>query len=272
MGMKTPLICEIAKDTYAINEFGMDAMYLCIGRERALLIDTGTGLCDLKGIVERLTDKPYDVVLTHGHVDHAGGMDQFEKIHIHENDMDMAENLTYEERRNYADTLLSMDADRAFEITPDAVRKWQSLPEMLPVKEGDLFDLGDRVIEVFFTPGHTAGSITLLDRKNRIHFSGDACNVNTLCMGAPVSVLKQSAEKIRDLKPYYDRDYNGHIGYAGIPECFSQPESVQDDVIEACRLLLSGEKQPEEITFLGRTGKALSYGTARVVCLGQPEK
>ena len=45
--MKTPLVTEIAPDTYAINEFGMNAMFLCVGKERALLIDTGTGLCDL---------------------------------------------------------------------------------------------------------------------------------------------------------------------------------------------------------------------------------
>ena len=43
MGIKTPFISEIAKNTYAINEFGLTAMYLLVGDESALLIDTGCG-------------------------------------------------------------------------------------------------------------------------------------------------------------------------------------------------------------------------------------
>ena len=64
-----PIIIEIAPETYFINEFGMNAMYLVVGETRALVIDAGTGFCDLKGIVEGLTDLPYDVALTHGHPD-----------------------------------------------------------------------------------------------------------------------------------------------------------------------------------------------------------
>ena len=48
MGIKKPFVSEIAKDTYAINEFGLTAMYLIIGEEKALLLDTGCGVCDLK--------------------------------------------------------------------------------------------------------------------------------------------------------------------------------------------------------------------------------
>ena len=68
MGMKEPFVSEIAPDTFAINEYGLDAIYLLVGSERALVIDTGSGAFDLKGLVESLTDKPYDVVLTHGHI------------------------------------------------------------------------------------------------------------------------------------------------------------------------------------------------------------
>lgn len=265
MGMKTPFLCGIAKNTYAVNEFGMDAVYLCVGSERALLIDTGTGMFDLKALVEKLTDRPYDVVLTHGHVDHAGGMDLFEKVYVHEADADMALSLTFEERRNYAAKLRAMDIEHAYDAEADAVRKWNTVPQLLSVEEGHIFDLGDRTLEVFHTPGHTAGSISLLDRKNRILFSGDACNVNTLCMGGPVSILKKTAEKIKALKPCFDRDYNGHFGYAGSPDCLPQPESVQDDVIEACRQIIEKETEPERINFLDRDFCAVAYGCARVV-------
>ncbi|MDO5110342.1 MAG: MBL fold metallo-hydrolase, partial [Erysipelotrichaceae bacterium] len=195
MSIKKPFVIEIAKNTYCINEFGMDAMYLVIGKERALLIDTGTGTFDLKGLVKQLTDKPYDVILTHGHVDHAGGMDQFEKVMIHKNDIGMAKSLSHKERLGYAVTLHSMDRDEAYEFSPSQVREWKSVPEFVTVDEGDVIELGDRKLEIFFTPGHTPGSICLLDRKNRIHFSGDACNINTLCIsGSTIVDLLASAK------------------------------------------------------------------------------
>ena len=37
--------------------------YLIEGSERAALIDTGYGIGDLKGFVETLTEKPYDVFM-----------------------------------------------------------------------------------------------------------------------------------------------------------------------------------------------------------------
>ena len=266
MGMKKPFVTEIAKDTYCINEFGMDAMYLCIGKERALLIDTGTGTFDLKSLVKQLCDKPYDVILTHGHVDHAGGIDQFEKIMIHEADIDMAKNLTYEERKGYAQALHSMDLEGAYDFSTDQVRRWKSIPEFVTVEEGDVIDLGDRKLEIFFTPGHTPGSICLLDRKNRIHFSGDACNINTLCLsGSTIEDLLASAKKIKSYEDAFDRDYNGHNGYAGDPSCFSQPARVRDDVITICESILDGSAKPETVWMLGRKCNAVSYGCARVV-------
>ncbi len=49
-------------------------IWLVEGREKALLVDTGLGLGDLRGEVEALTDKPVVVVNTHGHGDHSGGI------------------------------------------------------------------------------------------------------------------------------------------------------------------------------------------------------
>ena len=43
-------------------------------------------------------------------------------------------------------------------------------PPLLPVKEGDIFDLGGVTLEVYHIPGHTPGGICLLERENRILF------------------------------------------------------------------------------------------------------
>ncbi|QNK39100.1 MBL fold metallo-hydrolase [Caproicibacter fermentans] len=70
-----------------IRGAGDVCMHLVEGRRRAALIDTGYGLGDLKGYIESLTDKPYDVLITHGHVDHAGGVGQFEKVYMNHADI-----------------------------------------------------------------------------------------------------------------------------------------------------------------------------------------
>lgn len=41
MGIKASFVCEIAPKTYAINEYGLAAMYLLVGEKKAMLIDTG---------------------------------------------------------------------------------------------------------------------------------------------------------------------------------------------------------------------------------------
>lgn len=101
--IKEPMVIEIAKNTYAINEFGLSACYFLIGEERALLIDTACGLSDLKSIAASLTDKPYDVVLTHGHHDHIGGIGAFSDVYLQEDDFEMVRNVDVEVRRNFAE-------------------------------------------------------------------------------------------------------------------------------------------------------------------------
>ena len=49
-----------------------------------------------------------------------------------------------------------------------------------PVWDGDSFDLGGKCVEVVHVGGHTPGEIVLVDRADRICFTGDACNDNTL--------------------------------------------------------------------------------------------
>jgi glyoxylase-like metal-dependent hydrolase (beta-lactamase superfamily II) len=41
------------------------------------------------------------------------------------------------------------------------------------LEDGEIIDLGGRTLEVIHTPGHSPGSICLLDKKNRILFTGD---------------------------------------------------------------------------------------------------
>lgn len=117
-------------------------MYLIEGTERALLVDTGTEYDGLDDLIGKLTDKPYDVVLTHNHIDHAGSIKDFDSVWMHP-----------------ADTAVRQ---------PD----WTGTFRWL--EDGQTFDLGEREIEVRHMPGHTPGSVVLLDRKGRACYTGDA--------------------------------------------------------------------------------------------------
>ena len=63
---------QFKKDTWEIDEFDCASIFLLIGSERALLIDSGFGIGDLRGAVEMVTDKPITLVISHSHGDHCG--------------------------------------------------------------------------------------------------------------------------------------------------------------------------------------------------------
>lgn len=163
---------QLDEKTYAIDEFGYSTMYLLLGEKRALAVDCGVGAGNYRGLLEQLTDLPYDVVATHGHVDHIGGRGQFEKIYIHPDDISQVQKITPFYRFGYCAVCPSRKkALRIGDMPP--VRKE---PVLLPMEEHHIFDLGGRTVQVFHNPGHTLGSVSLLDVERRRLFGGDNFN------------------------------------------------------------------------------------------------
>jgi glyoxylase-like metal-dependent hydrolase (beta-lactamase superfamily II) len=264
-----PMVVEIAKDTYFINEFGMDAQYLVAGEKRALVIDTGTGFYDMKELIGRLTSLPYDVVVTHGHPDHAGGVGQFDTVYMHPADVGAAKRLTYEGAVQYGEIMWNMAIGYrgVWGYTPADARRFTKLPEFKPLGEGTVFDLGGRKLTVYEVPGHTLGSVVLIDDKSRILFSGDAANGNVGANATSVSTLLRGLIKLRNLRSAYDRQYTGHTSYAGTIDAVSQSPQVLDDLIEAFRSLLRGNAKTQVIKnhlFPERTQTVAVYGRASV--------
>ncbi len=256
-GISSPILTELAYRTYQISEYGMDSLFWIEGDDKAILLDTGTGTFDVPGfIAANFGDKPYDVVLTHGHVDHAGGMFQFDKVYLHEVDYELALGNTVDERKGYVEMMIG-NSMGLYALSPDMVIGGEDThadaPEFLPLNEGDVFDLGGRKLEVYFTPGHTAGSCSFLDRENRILFSGDACNQNTLLTpfgGAGedevsadqcISGLKASAEKMLSLQDAFDRNINGHVGWGPYLSFTSQSPLVIPECVQLCQDILDGK-------------------------------
>jgi glyoxylase-like metal-dependent hydrolase (beta-lactamase superfamily II) len=149
-------------------------MYLIEGSDSSLLIDTGLGAADLASFVKKLTSKPLIVINTHGHPDHAGANYQFKKVYVHPADSLAARSCNRPEaREGSANTMLQGNKpsdDELFKGIPIKTR-------LVPVRDGYIFKLGGRRIQVMETPGHTPGELCLLDIDNKLLFTGDNNNV-----------------------------------------------------------------------------------------------
>lgn len=170
-------IYKLTENTLAIYEpfhFEEAISYLVWGKERAALIDTGTGIGNLKQAVEELTSLPVFVLNTHTHWDHIGDNFQFSEI-LCFNDSDCIEKLQIGVKNERLKE--SLKGDSLWKPLPEGFdpETWV-IPPVEPttlVEDKDIIDLGGRTLEVIHTPGHSPGSICLLDRENRILFTGD---------------------------------------------------------------------------------------------------
>ncbi|WP_099203771.1 MBL fold metallo-hydrolase [Scatolibacter rhodanostii] len=151
-------------------------MHLIEGKDRALLIDTGFGIGNLKGLVETLTDKPFDVVNTHFHGDHSAGNSQFERIFCHKYDVPYLQD-TFK----HADHRMLPPAEF---FKPEDVVPIEPY-EIVSIEDGHQFVLGENhAVEVIHMPGHAAGGCILLDHQSGMLFSGDAIlSTPTLIIG-----------------------------------------------------------------------------------------
>jgi glyoxylase-like metal-dependent hydrolase (beta-lactamase superfamily II) len=166
---------EVAPKVWQIGDHGADNMYLIEGNDIAMLVDTGLGAADLASLVKKLSSKPLIIVNTHGHMDHAGANYQFKKVYVHPRDSAAARaSNTTQSRQGSSNTMLQGNKPAEAEVYKGKVEHTR----LVDLKDGTIFNLGGRHIEVIWTPGHTPGEICLLDKENKLLFTGD--NNNTL--------------------------------------------------------------------------------------------
>ncbi len=166
---------QIDADTYTISEYKhweKTHCYLLLGRERALLIDTGLGVSNIKDVVCSLTGRPVSVATTHAHWDHIGGHRYFQDIAVHKLERDwlavrfplplavVKENLTRQPCKFPPE--FNLDAYEIYHGTPQRI-----------LQDGDRLDLGGREIHVIHTPGHSPGHCCFYEPERGYLFSGD---------------------------------------------------------------------------------------------------
>lgn len=186
---------RIAPHVRAITELECVHCYLVEGRDWALLIDSGLGVGDIRAAVEQLTDRPVVVVNTHTHPDHVGGNHAFDSVAIHADEADWLEHGA--PVGGQASHRIECAVGRLPAELP-AARPWQLTHRL---SHGETLDLGGGVeLEVWHTPGHTPGSICLLDESSRFLFTGDSIYAGPLALHFDESDLTAYAETIRNLE------------------------------------------------------------------------
>lgn len=193
--------------------------FLLLGEERALLIDTAFGRGEFPNLIDTLREgRELLVANTHGHYDHTGGNPWFPKVYLQEKAKDSA-------NRPHR------PVDRAW---------YENLPypgyEMIPVEDEHVFDLGGRKVQVLYTPAHCDSSLSFLDRKRRLLFSGDEfdsgqANLSDL---ASVRAFLKNMKRLKSMESEFDWILPSHNGG---PIC----KEYLDDFITAAQHVSDGK-------------------------------
>jgi len=172
---------QIDENTFVISEpnhWEETNCYLLVGKENALLIDTGLGISDISKEVLKITDKPVMAVPTHVHWDHIGGLWNFPKFYVHEYEKDWIEG-NFPLSNEFVRKMIVKDNNLTERINIDDYAVFQGNPKKI-LTDGDIIYLGNRKIKVLHTPGHSPGHMCFFEEKTGCLFSGDLIYKGTL--------------------------------------------------------------------------------------------
>ena len=204
-------VIQIDERSWRIEENGVRS-FLFTGANKALLVDSGFGTGNLRETVESLTKLPVMLVNTHADRDHLGCNKQFSKAFMHPAEFD---------------------------------RYHQAMGKEFvagPVWESDVIDLGGRCFEVVLIPGHTPGSIALLDAENKILISGDSVQTGMIFMfgaGRNIAAYINSMDKLSRMRGRFDTLYPSHGSFPANAEIIdgliNGAKQIRDGKIEGMK-------------------------------------
>lgn len=180
-------ITRVSATTTQITETDNVRMFLVEGTEKAMLVDAGRGVGDLRALVESLTTLPIEMFITHWHWDHIGSAAAFDPVYISERErandgritIDAVTDEFVDSPRSFVTDWLDDGNEFPDSFDPDS---FDILPvpasAVTPITPGTDLSLGDRSLTVLHLPGHTPGHFGLLDRENGILYGGDIIHMD----------------------------------------------------------------------------------------------
>ena len=229
--------------------------YLVEGERDVAIIDTGTGAGDFPGLVASLSSKRPRVLQSHGHWDHAGHSFAFEEVLIHPSEVEGMKRGFPAQR--YITAFSPEFADVAFIPAGfDPSGGMRGTEATGTIEHGDRIDLGNRVLEVIHTPGHSAGGVTFLDRTGRALFVADVVYLSSMYLFFPDSdaeAFRVSLDRLVAVLDEVDRVFPAHG---------ASPMAPQDvrDIQAAFNEVCAGEVAPKQRSLLGYDVDSYDYG------------
>jgi len=222
---------KLFENTWAELDVGV-RVFLLTGSEKALVIDTGMNGIDIHRLVAAHTDLPCRLLNTHADRDHIGSNAQFEECYMHPSEVAF-----YHNAQNGPGTVML-------------------------VFDGDVIDLGERELEIIHLPGHTPGSITVLDRRNRCLIGGDPIQEDgDIFMFGPQRDLGAYIASLERLWRRNDFDW---IFPSHAKEKVSR--DVIPQLIDGAKRILAEAVPGKEAERFGRTIRYYDVGVSRFLC------
>ena len=159
--------------------------------KQAAVVDPGGDLARIETAIKEAGVKVEKILLTHGHVDHAGGAaDLAAKLKVPVIGPAIADKPVLDNIPNRA-VMFGMPEAKA--VTPD---QW--------LKEGDEILVGGISFKVIEAPGHSPGSIVLFSAENKFALMGDVLFKNSIGrtdipLGNHETLMRSIVEKILPL-------------------------------------------------------------------------
>ena len=234
--MADATVIQMDPDTWRIEDGGV-RFFLLTGTESGLLIDSGMEVRNAREIAEGLTALPLSLLNTHSDRDHTGSNGQFGRFYMHP-----------DEEAHY--------------------RECGGTGELIPVRDGEVISLGGRELRIIHLPGHTPGSIAVLDNAARVLYSGDTVQEDSriFMFGAHRDLGRyiQSLEKLDGLRGAFDEIRASHGRIPIPPEVIRK---LRDGALD----IRAGKVPGRPVEVFGNTVLLYDLGFAGILC-SMPEK
>lgn len=194
---------NIDNDTFAISEYQHweeTHCYLVCGTQKAVLIDTGLGIENIKKVTDSLTALPIMAVTTHVHWDHIGGHKYFDTIAVHELEQEWISGGFPIPLQAVKRNLLHGNCDFPKGFAIDDYQIYQGIPEII-LHDGDCIDLGNRKLTVIHTPGHSPGHCCFYEPERKYLYTGDLIYSGCLDAFYPTTDPETFWESVRKIQP-----------------------------------------------------------------------
>ncbi|MCR5324087.1 MAG: MBL fold metallo-hydrolase [Lachnospiraceae bacterium] len=223
-------IIQINENTWRIED-GMVRFFVFEGEERALLIDSGMNTPDAAELAGSVTSKPLSMLNTHADRDHISGNGAFDKCYM------------------------SPDEEANF-------REAGGSAEIIPIREGDIIDLGNRPLEIIDIPGHTPGSVAILDIGRKALVSGDSVQNGNIFMFGKYRSFESYIKSLNKLLTYrerFDTIYPSHGSFPVEPDLIGK-------LIGGAERIVNGQAEGKIVDMFGRQAKLFKFDFAGFLC------